>query len=108
MNSRRFMFLIAITSTVLALTLELAAQHTRYRLIDTGTLGGPASYGSVNAPGYKILNNSGTLSTWADTPNIAPPELCENPGCFVSHATRWQKGVLTDLGALSGVDNSSA
>jgi len=100
------MFTIAIILlAVAALPLQVAAQQTRYRLIDLGTFGGPSSYKSVNAPGYQIINNTGIISAAADT--STPDPFCFNRDCFVSHATRWQDGVLTDLGALPGIGNSS-
>jgi probable HAF family extracellular repeat protein len=95
----------------LAIPVQLAAQeHNHYKLIDMGTLGGPSAYKSVNAPGYQIINNAGTVAFGADTPMIDPnaPNLCFNSDCFVSHAVRWHNGVLTDLGALPGVGNGSA
>jgi probable HAF family extracellular repeat protein len=83
------------------------AQHTRHKLIDLGTLGGPTSYNGI---GSRILNDAGTISTSADTsiPDPNAPNLCFNPDCFLSHAFRWQDGVLTDLGALPGVNSSAA
>ena len=93
----------------LAVPLQLNAQHTRYKLIDIGTLGGPSSYKSVNAPGYQIINDSGAISTAGDT-TIPDPNApnCYFPDCFVAHATRWKNGLLTDLGALPGAGNGSA
>ncbi len=93
----------------LALPLQLKAEHSRYRVIDIGTLGGPSSYKSVNAPGYQIINNSGVISASGDTSSPDPnAPNCYFPDCFVAHATRWQHGVLTDLGALPGAGNGSA
>ena len=46
---------------------------------------------------------------WADTsvPDPYAPN-CFNPDCLIEHGFRWQHGVTTDLGALSGVNNSQA
>src|SRR5438034_10762109 len=53
MKSRTLMFVTAMTlCAALALPLQPAAQHTRYRLIDIGTLGG--TFGFANA-----INNKG-------------------------------------------------
>lgn len=91
----------------LAIPVHVAAQHTRYRLIDLGTLGGPASYLSNGADG--ILNNNGVLVGWADTSAPDPfPSSCYNPDCFVSHGFASRNGVLIDLGALPGGGSSSA
>ena len=86
-------------------------QHTRYKFIDLGTLGGPHSYGSVNGDGFQLLNNSGVVASSADLaipdPNSATPIGCYVPDCFQAHAAEWRDGEITDLGALP-VDNNSA
>src|SRR5690348_6140146 len=104
MKSRTLMCITAITLlAALAIPVQLAAQHTRYKLIDIGTLGGPSAHGPGNGGGSPLLNNAGTVVGSADT---SIP--CNNPNnCPVSHAFRWQNGVLTDLGALSAQVNGS-
>jgi probable HAF family extracellular repeat protein len=83
-------------------------QHHTYQLIDLGTLGGPSSYQSVNGPQDQIINDAGVVGFTADTA-VADPNApnCFWPDCFLSHGTRWENGVLTDLGALPGYGNSS-
>jgi probable HAF family extracellular repeat protein len=81
------------------------ASPPRYRLIDVGTFGGPASYFSAGSIGEKVLNNQGTLAGAADT--AMPDPDCLNGGdCFITHAFRRQGGALTDLGSLPGGDFS--
>jgi probable HAF family extracellular repeat protein len=85
-------------------------KHHQYKLIDMGTFGGPASYTLNNGAGTgsRVLNNRGTLAGWADTSTPDPyAPNCSNPDCFVGHTFRWDDGVLTDLGALPGVNNSA-
>jgi probable HAF family extracellular repeat protein len=77
-----------------------ATKHTRYTLVDIGTLGGPNS--ELNGGGV-IANSSGTVVGQADT-SIYDPQ-CD---CYVSHAFKWRKGVMTDLGTLPGGTNSEA
>jgi uncharacterized membrane protein len=87
----------------------IAQQHTRYRLVDLGTLGGPHSYGSVNGDGFSLLNNSGVVTSHADTALSDPNAsfFCFEPDCFFAHAFRWKGGVMTDIGALPGNNNSA-
>ena len=111
MKSRRCMFAIAIALfTVLALPVQLAAQHTRYKVIDIGTLGGTSTYQQGNGPGTaQFINSAGTVVGSSDTTTPDPnAPNCFNSDCLVSHAFRWQGGVLTDLGALPGVNSSLA
>jgi probable HAF family extracellular repeat protein len=90
-------------------TVNGQSPHHHYKLIDLGTLGGPSAYKSVNAPGYQILTNAGEIAFAADTPMPDPfSPNCYNPDCFVTHATQWKNGVLTDLGALGDSGDSSA
>jgi hypothetical protein len=115
MKFRFSTYIAAITFlAALVIPLLLAAQaqqqnkqQPRYKLIDLGTLGGDAAYKSQSAPGYQILNNAGVVSLTADTtiPDPYSPN-CANPDCVVIHAARWEDGVLTDLGALPGVNSS--
>ena len=113
MKSRTLTCITAITLfAVLAIPVQLAAQaHTRYQLIDIGTLGGPVSYDSVDgiADRFLMLNDAGIVASSADTPFSDPDTPnCFHPDCFLNHAFRWQKGVIADLGSLPGVHNSGA
>ena len=103
---------VALMCALAIPTIGLGQEHHRYKLIDIGTLGGLTSYDDVNGFGVQILNNAGIVTSFADTaipdPRASTPNLCYNPDCFLSHAFRWKDGVLTDLGALSGVNSSAA
>jgi probable HAF family extracellular repeat protein len=90
-------------------------EHHRYRFVDLGTFGGPESYVnaafSLGAPNQ--INNRGTVVGAAATSIPRPPnkQICGGPDGlvpFVFHAFAWQDGVLTDLGALPGVECSEA
>jgi len=95
-----------MVSALITLPLTMrAGQHPRYKLIDLGTFGGP---GSGVEGTSKILNNQGTLVGGADTSSPDPFSPNCFWDCFVGHAFQWQKGVLTDLGALAGGGSSFA
>ena len=117
MKSRIFACFTAMSLfAALAVPVGLAAQdnedhnnhqkHHRYKLIDVGTFGGPGS-STQNA---QVVNNQGTVAGGADTSTPDPnfPNTCIFCGPFIAHAFQWQKGVLTDLGALPGVNTSGA
>ncbi len=60
MKSRIFTCITAMTLfAALAVPVQVAAQHSRYKLIDTGTLGGPNS--SLGFEGERDTNNRGAL-----------------------------------------------
>src|SRR5215471_18483889 len=102
-----------IKMTTLALALVLAmrlvsaaraaaqsGQQPRYRLIDLGTFGGPAT-------SFPILNKHGIAAGWANT--STPDPFCFGASnCFATHAFRAQNGVMTDLGVLNVGTNSAA
>ena len=106
--------------TILSLSAGMAAQdnlspnnkpkHQKYKLIDLGTFGGPASElttNNGNGAGSLILSNQGTLTGSADTsvPDPYAPN-CYVATCFISHAFRWDNGVLTDIGTVPGANTS--
>jgi probable HAF family extracellular repeat protein len=114
-KSRRLMSVIALSFIgALAIPFKVAAQEQRYKVIDLGTFGGPASYldgdNGVNGAPNEVLNSRGVVAGWADisTPDPNAPDFCFNSDCFISHAFRWDKGVLTDLGVLPGGGSSQA
>lgn len=97
----KFVVLLLVAS----LPISLAAQHTRYKLIDIPTLGGPAAWGQVDGAGTtQFINSSGVVVGGAAT--SIPDPGCS--GCFLGHAFRCEDGILTDLGTLPGVNWSHA
>ena len=113
MKSRTSLFTDITLITLLVIPVFLAAQDHRaappsYVLKDLGTLsGGFDSYFFAGPPGFHVLNNLGMAVDAAGT-NINDPYSPCFTDCSVNHAVRWQNGVLTDLGALSGNHPSSA
>jgi len=85
-------------------------EHTRYRLVDLGTFGGPNSTVFFADDIYdSALNNQGTVAGSADTSAPDPfPLFCFNGDCFVSHAFQRRNGVMTDLGVLPGGASSAS
>jgi probable HAF family extracellular repeat protein len=77
----------------------LAKAHTRYKLTDLGTLGGPQYYQDFSGIPARLLNEQGTVIGGMDTAVTDP--FCFNADCFVSHAFQWRKGELSDLGTLA-------
>jgi probable HAF family extracellular repeat protein len=106
MQSRTLTCITAMTLFVLALPLQLAAQHTRYKLIDLGTFGGPAS--SFNT-GSLMLDNRGFGVGGAETPKPDPANAngfpC-GPGSFIYHGFVMRNGIPIDLGALPPADEN--
>ena len=114
MKSRTLTCVTAITLfAVLATPVRLAAQHTRYKLVVVGTLGGPQSYGD---PGHGAanINNAGFAVGVADTSTPDPFYPNFNPGLtqligsypYVYHAFVARGSTLVDLGGLPGGTNS--
>jgi probable HAF family extracellular repeat protein len=80
------------------------AQHHRYKLVDMGTFGGPASYINDN---FRTLNNRGNVVGSSQTTISQSPTsngfICiPNPatGPVVNKAFEWRNGAVHDLGAL--------
>jgi probable HAF family extracellular repeat protein len=87
------------------------AKHHHYQLVQIPTFGGPASdlnTGNDGVFSVNFVNNQGALAGWADTAAPDPfPSYCFYD-CYVTHAFRWQDGVMTDLGALADGVSSQA
>lgn len=75
--------------------------HTRYRIIFTGTFGGPNGHFAIR--GTHILNNNGSFVGWADDslPDPFAPDACWDGDCFVARAFYFKNGEMTDLGSLA-------
>ncbi len=82
------------------------SKHHQYKLIDTGTFGGPNSsvpivfYEINGTAGARAISEQGTVTGTADTATADPS--CYGDDCFYPNAFQWQKGVLTNLGSLPG------
>ncbi len=119
----RKLICVAITFALTAISLQLTAQeghsdgkhrHHHYKLIDTGTFGGPEGYiGAYEYTGpFQNLNNAGTLASWADTSILDPFGLSGNSGdqnfcfnydgtpCYASRAFQWQADARSELPGL--------
>jgi uncharacterized membrane protein len=114
-NMNQVRFQTALGMLLLAAALPVQAgppecQRPRYRLIDLGTFGGPASYFEQSGG---ILNDGGTAVGWANTsspdpffPFCIPPLYCTQ--MFPNHAFQVRNGKVTDLGTLRGGVSSQA
>lgn len=113
MKKNRSAYIGAI-ALIAALTMgsEVSAQQPRYKLIDMGTFGGPASglnSGDHGSFSVSVVNNQGTLAGLAETSQADPfPTFCFTDDCYVAHALQWHAGVRTDLGALADGVSSQA
>lgn len=102
---------ISLTSlVVLAASPEVEAQkHHHYQLIDVGTLGGPGAWIAYPLPAEVQLNQRGLVVGISETAKPDPNyPNCITFDCDLAHAYQWQNGVLTDLGALPGPNDSFA
>ena len=81
--------------------------QTRYKVVDTGSFGGPNSHMSL---GTQILNDHGEFTGFADTniPDPYAPGGCWDGDCLVAHTSQWKSGKLTDQGSLEGGPNSES
>jgi probable HAF family extracellular repeat protein len=77
--------------------------HHKYKLVDTGTSGGPVTF--FLGPGFQALNNGGTAAGQSDTsaldvfaPNVNP---FLNVDPFAPHAFTFRNGARTDLAVLA-------
>jgi probable HAF family extracellular repeat protein len=109
----KMLYVRAITMLLVsAFPALLAAQQTRYKLINVGTLGGSNSYlpsSFTEGISAASLSSGGTFAGIAETSTEDPlAPNCFSEDCKVSHAIRLRKGVLTDLGSLAGSGFSSA
>ena len=80
-------------------------KHHHYKLINIGTLGGPNSFFGVGGDVTKTINSRGTAIAQADT-SIPDPFSMVGFDFLVNHPVELRNGVVTDLGALPGVNSS--
>jgi len=109
MKSRTLTCITAMTLlAALPLPVQLSAQHTRYKLIDMGTLGGPNS--GLSGPGLQTLNSRGKFAGFGNTSTPNPNPSCfipfNAPDCFVQNPFVWQSGAVATLPVLPGGTNS--
>lgn len=92
MNFKGSMCILAVALIALKMPVQLAAQgdqkpkgeHHRYKVVDLGTLGGPASF--IPNLWSQDVNRPGTVIAEADTPTL-------DPNC--GHETRDSKRIGT-------------
>jgi probable HAF family extracellular repeat protein len=100
------LMLIAVTAMPLrTVGQEHEKGHSRYKLVDMGTFGGPAS----NA--IPVLNNKGEMAGGSASSVPGNPTLFGNGGFdglvpFIFHVFAWRDGDIIDLGALPPVEQN--
>ena len=87
---------------------QAAQSNPRYRLVDLGTLGGPASLvfggtGNLNQQQTLVTSCADTAELDADWPNVNP-FFGDDPN--IQHAFSTRSGPLKDLGVLRGGTSS--
>jgi len=91
MKSKKLIITLIVT---VAIPVQLVAQKTRYTVEDLGAFGGTFTFSWAFG-----LNNRGQATGFALAPIGGIDEA--------RHAFLWQRGVLTDLGTLGGVESSA-
>jgi probable HAF family extracellular repeat protein len=79
----------------------------RYKFVEIGTFGGPESFinsGSTLNEHGTAVGSAGTTIPIAPDSNLTICGGVDGLVPFVTHAFRWQDGVIADLGALPGAD----
>jgi hypothetical protein len=101
------MLLVGLGIPVVLVAQDHQKHSLHYKVIDTGSFGGPSSHLTLGA---HILNNNGTFTGYADTtePDPYAPDECWDGNCLVAHAFRWRHGKLTELGVVDSGPNSES
>lgn len=122
MKSKTLVVLILLTALAIPVRLiareqkEHPTQHHRYKLVDLGTFGGPASY--INPAStfgsHNQINRRGAVvggaATSIPTTSISNLFVCgglDGSVPFVNHAFQWRGVEPDDLGALARPENCS-
>ena len=105
-------FAACASAPVYSYAQQTPTTHHHYVVVDAGTLGGPDSI--VFEPGNRSLNNQGTLTGSADTPNLdfnnpqnpfsTYPDGVIDP--YIQHSFQSKRGEITDLGTFPGGTSS--
>lgn len=113
MNTKSSTCIVAAAFLALTIAVQLSAQenkdhqneHHKYKVVDLGTLGGPASF--IPNPWSEDANRRGAVIAEADTLTLDPySPHCFQASCLVNHGFKWHDDVRTDLGALPGANSS--
>jgi len=113
----RYLIVVAATlalPVMSAFPIRAAAQERHhYKLIDTGTFGGPMSFLNLSANGVPALNIQGTTVGDSNTAtlqtSISDGFVCAGTFSgvpYVFHAFALRNGVVSDLGALPPTDEN--
>ena len=114
MNNKLLLSIVTVIVFAMPTTTRLIAQehstkHHHYQLLDIGTLGGQGTWLAYPLPGEVQLNQRGLVVGISETADPDPySPNCITSDCGLAHAFQWQNGILTDLGALPGSNNSFA